>query len=52
MKRGRARRQRIAAPFANECPRCGRDIQHTSDMVRTSRGAWIHKGCAGGADDE
>lgn len=38
--------------FANECPRCGRDMQHTRDMTKTRRGVWIHKTCAGGADDE
>lgn len=46
------RNLRPAAPHVNECPRCGEDMEHTSDMTKTSKGAWIHKRCAGGADDE
>lgn len=41
----------IASPFANECRRCGEDMESEADMCR-SRGGWIHKRCAGGADDE
>lgn len=50
--RGGRRGGRIAAPHANECPRCGEDMKHTSDMVRTRGGRWIHRWCAGGGDDE
>lgn len=42
----------IAPPGVNECPRCGLDMEHTSDMRRTVRGVWVHKWCMGGGDDE
>lgn len=45
------RRGRIAAPYANECHRCGEDMKHTRDMVKV-RGRWIHRWCAGGGDDQ
>lgn len=41
----------IASPFANECKRCGEDMESEADMTR-SRGGWIHKRCASGATDE
>ena len=36
---------------ANECHRCGKDIENTRDMAKV-KGRFIHKTCAGGGDDE
>ncbi|MGN0062858.1 MAG: hypothetical protein ACI379_01340 [Nocardioides sp.] len=36
--------------YENECPRCGRDITDWRTATKV-RGTWIHKTCAGGADD-
>lgn len=44
-------RRQIAAPYVNECGRCGRDMESTADMVKTRQGAWIHRGCHSGADE-
>lgn len=38
--------------YANECHRCGLDIENTADMAKTSRGKWVHKHCMAGAGDE
>lgn len=37
--------------YENECPRCGNDIENWADATKTSRGKWIHKSCASGADE-
>ena len=49
---GRRRQQVASHSYENECPRCGRDMEHTSDMRRTVRGVWVHRWCMGGGDDE
>lgn len=41
-----------SSSYDNECSRCGKDMTHTDEMAKTSKGKWVHKRCMAGADDE
>lgn len=44
--------EQIVPPGANQCARCGEDMQQRGEMTKTARGQWVHKACASGGDDE
>lgn len=39
-------------PYQTMCGRCDRQINDYKNQAVKQRGQWIHKTCAGGADDD